>query len=261
MLLPVTFVLHQHSQPGFQKYDLNLLMTLQNPFAYSLAGCFIQIFLIIVTGVLTCSWQVSRHISGAILTYIQGLLKKGFRNEGVEKQCVSHIRCCFSDLATWSFVMQAILFQIDWIFCLVFITSFVIECIILLQWVWGQWRSKEFVLNSVLELGKQLQKPTECCDEANGDDALSQTTTLACFRHFKNGWTLTDGIEQSGDLQVQDLYLWLHRRKTLSTEIINRLTEKLQKRFSIHWFMPHSFNRRFRNALGLSRICSKTLVW
>jgi hypothetical protein len=57
------------------------------------------------------------------------------------------------------------------------------------------------------------------------------------------------------DIQLQDQKPWLLRWKTLSIEIVDWLSEKLQN------FMPHNFNGRFRNASALSKMCAKTPDW
>jgi hypothetical protein len=56
-LLTIISILFQHTQARVTKVtnSLNLLMTLHEPLAYSLA-VYIDIF-IIITGVLKCSWQ------------------------------------------------------------------------------------------------------------------------------------------------------------------------------------------------------------
>jgi hypothetical protein len=49
----------------------------------------------------------SKHVS----TY--RVCSKSSRNHDAEQQCISHNRCCLSDLATLPLVTQAILFQVD----------------------------------------------------------------------------------------------------------------------------------------------------
>jgi hypothetical protein len=54
----------------------------------------------------------------------------------INQQCISHVRCYLSELATLPLATQALFFQVDWMFCLVFITSFVIERVVVsLRWV------------------------------------------------------------------------------------------------------------------------------
>jgi hypothetical protein len=63
------------------------------------------------------------------------------------------------------------------------------------------------------------------------------------------------------DLQLQGPNLWLPRWKTFSMEIVDWLSEKLQIGWSIHWFMLHNFNGRFKNVFGLSITCAKSFDW
>lgn len=56
-------------------------------------------------------------------------------NEGMKQHCIGQVKCCLSDLAAWLF-MQAILLQVDQMFCSVFITGFVSQCAVVLPcWV------------------------------------------------------------------------------------------------------------------------------
>jgi hypothetical protein len=40
-------------------------------------------------------------------------------NEGMEQQCIGHIRCYVNDLPTRMLAVQAVLFQVDWMFHIV----------------------------------------------------------------------------------------------------------------------------------------------
>jgi hypothetical protein len=65
-----------------------------------------------------------------------GFVKKCSRNEGMEKQCISHVRCYLSDLATWSLVMQATKYRVRtnyWTISLDHILSW--KCAIILKFV------------------------------------------------------------------------------------------------------------------------------
>jgi hypothetical protein len=58
------------------------------------------------------------------------------------------------------------------------------------------------------------------------------------------------------DFQLQNPKLWLPRWKS-STDCLR----SCRRGWNIHQFMQHNFNGRFRNASGLSKICTKTLHW
>jgi hypothetical protein len=49
-----------------------------------------------------------------------------------------------------------------------------------------------------VKVGKTAAETHNMLHEACGDDALSQTVTYECFKHFKNGITSTNDEEQSG---------------------------------------------------------------
>jgi hypothetical protein len=95
--------------------------------------------------------------------------------------------------------MQAILFQVDQMFHLVFITSFVTECVVALsRSSMESVREQRIHVKFCFKVGKTAAETRNMLREAYSDDPLSQTTTYEWFKRFKNGRTLTDDDEWPG---------------------------------------------------------------
>jgi hypothetical protein len=108
------------------------------------------------------------------------------------------------------------------------------------------------------KVGKTAPETHNMVHEAYSDDASSQTTTYKWFKHFKNGTTSTDDGERSGQPSTSRSQPLIAQVKNIICE--NQLTLKSCRRgWNTHWFMPHNFNGRFRNASGLGNIWAKTL--
>jgi hypothetical protein len=82
--------------------------------------------------------------------------------------------------------------------------------------------------------------------EAYGDDASSQMMICEWFRCFKNGRASLDDDELSDRLSTS-------RTKPLLDQVKNIHGNRCRRGWNIHGFMPHNFNGRFRNALGLTK--------
>jgi hypothetical protein len=74
---------------------------------------------------------------GKVLFLYKRCVQK-FPEMSINQQCIGHVRC-LSDLATWPLATQPILFQVGRTLGLIFITGFVIECVVVLsRWVWSR---------------------------------------------------------------------------------------------------------------------------
>jgi hypothetical protein len=84
--------------------------------------------------------------------------------------------------------MQTVLFQVNWMFCLVFITSFVI-----VTFKMELLKKQIICIKFCLKVRRTSAETHDMLCEAYGDDALSQTMTIEGFRRFKSGRTSADG--------------------------------------------------------------------
>jgi hypothetical protein len=74
----------------------------------------------------------------------------------MEWQCFGHVRC-LSDLATWLLVMQAILFQADQSFHLIFIIGSVIKCVVAFNM--ESIKEQRICVKFCFEVGKTCRNP------------------------------------------------------------------------------------------------------
>jgi hypothetical protein len=171
-----------------------------------------------------CDWTVNpNHTSFTIYE----LCSKSSQHLCINQLCISHVRCCLSDLATWQ-LCKPFFFEVDRTFCLVFITGFVVECVVVVVFSMDSVKEQRICAKFCFRVGNTAAETHNMSCESYSV-VLSLMTTYAWFRLFKNERSSMDDDEWCG-FQLQDLNLWLPRWKTLSMEIVDWLTKKLQKR-------------------------------
>jgi hypothetical protein len=90
-----------------------------------------------------------------------------------QQQCINHIRC-LSDLATRPLVTQASLFQVEWMFGLVFINGF--DCIVV-TFSMKSVKEQRICIKFCFKVGLTAVESHNMLHEVYSDDALSQTMT------------------------------------------------------------------------------------
>jgi hypothetical protein len=140
----------------------------------------------------------------------------------MEQQCFGHVRC-LSDLATWPLVMQAIMFQADRSFCLIFVTGFVIECVVTFNM--ELIKEQSICVKFCFKVGKTCRNPQHVAwslQQGRMRGALVSESSVAVFSIIK---ALCYELPPEGYTVNQNFY----------RAVLRRLWEAVQKQWSEMW--------------------------